>query len=312
MAFTRTSGPRALALRWLPIIGLGIAAFGLPRAGATAPKPPISAPVSAPTSAPTPAPCAALDTPASAGSPQAATGVPLAAGFAQAVSPRLGPPAEVASAYAAMLQAALDDAGIAVQQPQFVVVVDRHPQIQALLLFWGAGGASWRLVGASPVSTGLPGRFEHFVTPLGVFAHTLGNPDFRAEGTRNALGIRGYGLRGARVYDFGWVSAPKGWGDQAVSVMRLQMHATDPDRLEPRLGTAQSKGCIRISASLNDFIDRHAVLDAEYDEASASDRRLWVLRADREPTPWSGRYLVVVETVADARPPWAVPLVKAR
>lgn len=46
--------------------------------------------------------------------------------------------------------------------------------------------------------------------------------------------------------------------------MRLQMHATDPDLLERRLGSAQSKGCIRIPASLNRLIDCYGVLDAEY------------------------------------------------
>lgn len=33
-------------------------------------------------------------------------------------------------------------------------------------------------------------------------------------------------------------------------------------------------------------------------------RRFWVLRPDRQPTPWSGRYLVVVDTLRDARPDW--------
>jgi hypothetical protein len=87
--------------------------------------------------------------------------------------------------------------------------------------------------------------------------------------------------------------------------MRLQMHATDPDRLEQRLGTAQSKGCIRISASLNDFIDRFGVLDGDYEAALAQGRRMWVLRSDRTPTAWSGRTLVVVDSRARERPGWA-------
>ena len=44
---------------------------------------------------------------------------------------------------------------------------------------------------------------------------------------------------------FGWVIAERGWGAGGMSPMRLQMHATDPDRLEPRLGRAESKGWIR-------------------------------------------------------------------
>ena len=103
---------------------------------------------------------------------------------------------------------------------------------------------------------------------LGVFAHSLDNPDFRAEGTLNSNGIRGYGAKGMRVFDFGWQRVPKGWGDGAVSEMRLQMHATDPDLLERRLGSAQSKGCIRIPATLNRFLDRHGVLDADYERAA--------------------------------------------
>jgi lipoprotein-anchoring transpeptidase ErfK/SrfK len=220
---------------------------------------------------------------------------PLALEFAQEVVPLRTPPADVVGRYALALDAALEGVGFAVTEPRFVVLVDRNPGVQTLLLFWGSG-KGWRLVGAAPVSTGLPGRFDHFETPLGVFEHVVDNPDFRAEGTRNALGIRGYGRKGSRIYDFGWVIAPKGWGDRASMAMRLQMHATDPDRLERRLGTAQSKGCIRIPASLNAFLDRHAILDEDYEAEMARGRRFWVLREDRSPTPWSGRYLVVVDS----------------
>ena len=184
-----------------------------------------------------------------------------------------------------------------IDRPQFVALVDRSPKVQAVLLFWGSASTVWRLVGAAPVSTGLPGRYEHSVN----------NPDYRAEGTKNKFGIRGYGRKGVRVYDFGWVRAAKGWGNGAISVMRLQMHATDPDRLEQRLGTAQSKGCIRIPASLNELIDRHGVLDEDYQEKINAGRRLWVLRDDRTPTPWSGRYLVVVDSMFGERPDWSAP-----
>ena len=231
--------------------------------------------------------------------------IPLAASFQQQVEPRLRPPQEELVAYAVRLQLALDAARVRLASPQFLVLVDRSPHVQALLLFWGSAERGWGFVGATPVSTGLPGRFEHFTTPLGVFEHTLENPDFRAEGTKNELGIRGYGRKGARIYDFGWVRAPKGWGNGAMSVMRLQMHTTDPDHLEQRLGTAQSKGCIRIPAKLNDFIDRHALLDEDYERELAGGARLWVLRADRAPTSWSGRYLVVIDSGRAERPDWS-------
>ena len=246
--------------------------------------------------------CRALAVGSARSEPQEGLGgeAPLVREFGALVTPQLRPPSDVALGYAS----ALDGTAIDPAEPRFVVQVDRSPNVQALLLWWGKRGA-WRLVGAAPVSTGLPGRFDHFATPLGVFEHTPRNPDFRAEGTKNSLGIRGYGKAGMRIYDFGWVLAEKGWGDHRQMEMRLQMHATDPDRLERRLGTAQSKGCIRIPASLNDFLDRFGVLDEAYELELTTGKRAWVLRKDRTPTPWSGRILVVMDSLAPSRPPWA-------
>ena len=86
--------------------------------------------------------------------------------------------------------------------------------------------------------------------------------------------------------------------------MRLQLHATDPDMLEPRFGSAASKGCIRVSASLNQFLDKYGLLDADYEAAMERGVQLWVLREDRAPTAWSGRYLIVVESERTQRPSW--------
>jgi hypothetical protein len=85
----------------------------------------------------------------------------------------------------------------------------------------------------------------------------------------------------------------------------LQMHSTDARLLEPRLGTAQSEGCIRIPGSLNIFVDRYGILDGDYEEAMAAGQRFWVLGPDRTPTPWSGRYLVVVDSKRTTRPAWS-------
>lgn len=166
-----------------------------------------------------------------------------------------------------------------------------------------AGG--WHWLGATAVSTGKAGTFEHFFTPLGVFAHTLDNPDFRAEGTFNKNHIRGYGLRGRRVFDFGWQLAERGWGNGGMSKMRLQMHATDPKVLEPRLGRVASEGCIRIPATLNVFLDLHGVLDADYEAAVVRGEKLWILKAHRQTVPWPGRTMVIVDSQAAERPAWA-------
>lgn len=124
-----------------------------------------------------------------------------------------------------------------------------------------------------------------FDGPRGVFAHSTANMDFRAEGTRNVLGILGYGRKGMRVYDFGWVGAERTWGAGGIGVMRLQMHATDPELLEPHL--------------------RYGLLDADYEAAARAGEHLWVLRTDREPTPWPGRWLVVIDSQRGARPAWS-------
>ena len=141
--------------------------------------------------------------------------------------------------------------------------------------------------------------------PTGVFVPSLVNLDFRAEGTENELGVYGYGAKGMRVYDFGWVQATRTRGKRSVSTMRLQMHSTDPRLLGQGLGTAQSLSCTRIPGSLNAFIDRHGILDADYEQGIAAGRRFWVLRRSRSPTPWSGRYLVIVDSLRKTRPVWS-------
>jgi hypothetical protein len=236
----------------------------------------------------------------------------IVAQFEREVDRRLEVPAAAQADYLQLLAAALKEAGLAELGAQHIVLVDRSPQVQALFVVLRTPEARWRWIGATPVSTGRAGGFEHFLTPLGVFAHSLDNPDFRAEGTFNANLVRGYGARGMRVFDFGWVVADRTWGRRGRSPMRLQMHATDPVRLEPRLGRAESKGCIRIPATLNVYIDRHGLLDADYEQALARGEPIWVLRADRRPTPWPGRYLVIVDSGTTTRPSWSMLQAPAR
>jgi hypothetical protein len=155
--------------------------------------------------------------------------------FASEVDRQLDVPADVQALYAQRLHAAMVQAGLPLWTLQHVVLVDRSVNVQALMLFALDARGMPSFVGATSVSTGRAGGFEHFLTPLGVFAHTLDNPDVRAEGTFNQNGIRGYGERGLRVFDFGWVDGDRTWGAGGRSPMRLQMHASDPEALEPRL-----------------------------------------------------------------------------
>jgi len=225
--------------------------------------------------------------------------------FSSEVDHRLDVPPAEQQRYLLLLQQALTAAGQAELPAQTFVLVDRSAQVQAAMLIVRTPEGGWYWLGATAVSTGKTGTFEHFLTPLGVFAHTLENPDFRSLGTLNKNHIRGYGLRGRRVFDFGWQLAERGWGNGGTSKMRLQMHATDPRVLASRLGRVASEGCIRIPATLNVFLDIHGILDADYEAAAARGERLWLLKPLRQPIPWAGRSLVIIDSQAIERPPWS-------
>lgn len=156
---------------------------------------------------------------------------------------------------------------------------------------------AWNSLGGTKVSTCQTGRRDYYLTPTGVFLHTDLMLDWRAEGTFNAQHIRGLGLKGMRVWDFGWQRAKKGWGSEEEGGIRLLLHATDPDYLERRLGRPASKGCVRIPAAMNRFLDHHGILDADYERAAKDDPRFEaLLLPDRTPTPLAGNALVVVDS----------------
>ena len=236
----------------------------------------------------------------------------LADMFRGQVQRRLDVPADADRAYRALAQQQLAAQGTVLDRPQMLVVVDRNALVQALIVYVGGPTGDWQLVGASPVSTGVRKQFDHYITPTGVWDHDPDNAsarerwmDFRAQGTRNELGVRGYGRRGMRIWDIGWTEAVKGWGKGESGRIRLQLHATDPDLLERRLGTPASKGCIRLSAQLNSWLDRVGALDWHLEQAAAAGKKPWVLRPDRLASDLAGRYLIVLDSGVDTRPDWA-------
>lgn len=197
-----------------------------------------------------------------------------------------------------LASSALAAGGARVEAPQLLLLVDRSPAVQEASIVLARPGAGWAVIGGTPVSTGQAGRRGYYLTPLGVFAHTDAILDWRAEGTVNENGIRGLGLRGMRVWDFGWQEATKGWrADGERGAIRFLLHATDPDRLEQRLGQPASQGCVRIPAAMNRFLDRHGVLDADIEAAARKDPRFAaLLLQEREPTPLAGRLMVIVDS----------------
>ena len=209
--------------------------------------------------------------------------------------------------WVALATAEVTSAAMIIDHPQLVVVVDRNPRIQQLAVILATPDGPWRVIGGTKVSTGSTGRFDHYITPRGVFHLTTAILGYRAEGTLNENGIRGLGAKGMRVWDFGWQVAAKGWnagpGKPDRTPIRLMMHATDPDRLEQRIGRPASQGCIRIPSTMNKFLDRHGVLDAEYERAAVSDIKFRALLPhDRDPTPLAGNTLVVVDSAEHAAP----------
>ena len=191
-----------------------------------------------------------------------------------------------------------------VDTPQVVLVVDRSPQVQRMWVTLARPGQPLEPLGMVKVSTGKPGRKEHFRTPVGVFDNDAAILGYRALGTYNENHIRGVGAQGMRVWDFGWQTTDDWRSRTALMAVRMEMHATDPAVLEPRLGHWDSEGCIRIPTRFNKFLDQSGLIDLKLREAARDDRRFAaLLPRNVRPNPLAGHILVVV----DSSDPAALP-----
>jgi len=180
-------------------------------------------------------------------------------------------------------------------ESQYYVYVDRSPSRQMIFVFF----FNWfsktvEFIGADRVSTGNPQRKGHFLTPTGVFKNTIKNFGYRALGTKNNQGWKSLGRKGSRVWDFGWQKTDY---KKEKRDIRLLLHATDPIYGEKRLGMIDSKGCIRISAKLNKFLDYYGILDKEYYENNGSCKAVsWLLKPNSQPIAFVGKYLLVSDS----------------
>ncbi|MCX2559963.1 L,D-transpeptidase [Acetobacter farinalis] len=203
------------------------------------------------------------------------------------------------AAWITLAQEQIHQASFRLDRPQVLLVVDRNPAVQRMCLMLALPGRSdWQVIGSTKVSTGTTGRKFYYITPTGVFTNTADILGYRALGTKNENGIMGNGTKGMRVWDFGWQWAEKGWlPSREKGQIRLEMHATDPVYLESRLGHVASEGCIRIPSSLNVFIDKHGLIDAEYEQMAVIDDRFRaLLRPDRVASRLAGSAVVVVDS----------------
>ena len=181
-------------------------------------------------------------------------------------------------------------------ESQYFVFVDRNPSVQFVTVgFYDAGRKQIDFLGTDLISSGnIEKGGDYFETPTGVFENLVDNFSYRALGTPNQDGWRGLGAKDSRVWDFGDQKGYKKYKNgNTVSQMRLLMHSTDPDKGEPRLGRIDSKGCVRISHGLNGFLDTYAILDRNYELWIKTKPDSWLLRKDRKPVSYPGKFLII-------------------
>jgi hypothetical protein len=213
------------------------------------------------------------------------------------------PPTRQEALIALAQQMAAED-HLFIRQPQLVLIVDRAPQTQLLAMTLARPDGDWQILGASHVSTGKPGRLQHFKTPVGVLLNDGSEIGYRAQGTFNQNHIRGLGVKGMRVWDFGWHTTDDWRTPGATMAVRVEMHATDPAVLEERIGHADSEGCIRLPDALNRFLDRHGIIDAAIERLGETDGGYRALLSRTlDPTPIAGEAVIVV----DSSEPWIKP-----
>lgn len=190
----------------------------------------------------------------------------------------------------------LDKKNVVIDHPQTGLIVDRgiHHQVIAVVMMY-PDIKDWQFIGETKISTGKPGRREHFVTPTGVFSNTGNILGYRALGTFNENHIRGIGIKGMRVWDFGWQDTEDWRHKGSVVQIRMEMHATDPDYLAPRFGRPDSEGCIRIPGDLNKFIDRHGIIDKYVEDRALSEKASAALLHDHHPLGYSGDLVIIVD-----------------
>jgi hypothetical protein len=204
----------------------------------------------------------------------------LAQRYRDHVDRRLVIPADQVGLYCGALEEDLIDHEDALRQPQYLLMVDSNPNVQAALLFWRLMPGHHQLIGASPVSTAGPVPPSRLNCAQGLYDQARVRPAAAvARGSR-------------RIYEF----ESRGDAGPARSHRQLQARAAQ-GRSAQSLGSALSDGCILLPASLIAFLDEYGVLDAAAHAGNG--------RANRAVLPFPGRYLLMLDSDRDDRPPWS-------
>lgn len=206
--------------------------------------------------------------------------------YRREVRQRLDVPPEEVRVYGGVSELQLFSTSQELLAPQYLLVVDCNPHVQAAFLFWRLVPGSYELVGASPVSTGRdPAGAVDAVRGLFEEVQAAGRSACAQPASRTC---RSGDLR---VYDFGW---PRDHGRARVRDLRVQVRGADGAAAQ-RLGSPCAEDCILLPASLVTFLDEYGVLD----EGSG--------RPQRHVLPFRGRHLLVVDSERDERPGWSPP-----
>jgi hypothetical protein len=229
----------------------------------------------------------------------------IAAAMAREAPAPVSLSAERQQALVSLAQQMATEDHLFIRQPQLVLIVDRAPHAQLLAMTLAEPDGGWRILGARHVSTGKPGRLQHFKTPVGVLLNDGSEIGYRAQGTFNQYHIRGLGVKGMRVWDFGWQTTDDWRTPGATMEVRVEMHATDPSVLEARIGRADSEGCVRLPDSLNRFLDRHGIIDAAIERLGDSDSGYRALLSpELDPTPLAGDAVIVIDSSEPGAKPY--------
>lgn len=201
----------------------------------------------------------------------------VAEAFRAGVQQRLAVPPSEAAVYAWLAELQLLDAGRPLWEPQYLLVVDRDPNVQAALLYWRLSGRAWELLGAAPASTGGPTGPGHLETPLGAFEQQARTSQREAAGSR--------------VFDFGWQRTRAATGQGPLVPARLQARAATGAHRRT-LGRNGSNGCVLLPPGLTRLIDELGLLDGD---ARQGERTL----------PYAGRLMLVLDSQRGERPDWS-------
>lgn len=205
--------------------------------------------------------------------------------YRREVRRRLHVPPEEVRLYGGISEMQLFSTSQELLAPQYLLVVDCNPHVQAGFLFWRLVPGSYELVGASPVSTGRE-RADAVDAVRGLLEEVA-----PAEGACALAPARTCRSGDLRVYDFGW---PALHARPVRRDLRVQVRGADGAAAHG-LGSPCAEDCILVPASLVTFLDEYGVLDGDSG------------RPQRHVLPFRGRHLLVVDSERDERPQWSPP-----